>query len=76
MLFNYEQHVHADSYSEHNHSRSRNGRTVNFLLFNNVFALRTANIRARTGLNCPGQHAALAAKLAPAQILGSVRSSV
>jgi fatty acid desaturase len=34
-LFNYEQHVHTDPWSEHNHSRSWQGRTVNFLLFNN-----------------------------------------
>jgi len=35
MLFNYEQHVHADPWSKHNHSRSFYGRGVNFLLFNN-----------------------------------------
>jgi beta-carotene hydroxylase len=37
MLFNYEQHVHAAPYSEHSHSRSWVGRTVNYLLFNNGF---------------------------------------
>ena len=35
MLFNYEQHVHADPWSEHNHSRSWEGRVLNYLLFNN-----------------------------------------
>ncbi|TPV95371.1 MAG: fatty acid desaturase [Myxococcales bacterium FL481] len=35
MLFNYEQHVHADPWSKHNHSRSWEGRWLNFLLFNN-----------------------------------------
>jgi beta-carotene hydroxylase len=35
MLFNYEQHVHADPWSRHNHSRSWQGRVVNFFLFNN-----------------------------------------
>jgi beta-carotene hydroxylase len=35
MLFNYEQHVHADAASEHNHSRSWTGRLLNYLLFNN-----------------------------------------
>ena len=35
MLFNYEQHVHADPWSRHNHSRSWNGRLFNFMLFNN-----------------------------------------
>jgi fatty acid desaturase len=37
MLFNYEQHVHADPWSEHNHSRSWTGPVLNFLLFNNGF---------------------------------------
>lgn len=35
MLFNYIQHVHADPWSEHNHSRSFTGGLLNFLLFNN-----------------------------------------
>src|SRR5687767_3383956 len=35
MLFNYEQHVHTDPWSEHNHSRSFSSRLTNFLLFNN-----------------------------------------
>jgi fatty acid desaturase len=35
MLFNYEQHVHTDPWSKHNHSRSWDGRLLNFLLFNN-----------------------------------------
>lgn len=35
MLFNYEQHVHADPWSPHNHSRSWSGHLVNFFLFNN-----------------------------------------
>ncbi len=35
MLFNYEQHVHTDPWSEHNHSRTFDGRLTNFLLFNN-----------------------------------------
>jgi beta-carotene hydroxylase len=34
-LFNYEQHVHTDPWSEHNHSRSWQGKFVNFMLFNN-----------------------------------------
>lgn len=34
MLFNYDQHVHTDPWSQ-NHSRSFVGRAVNFLLFNN-----------------------------------------
>jgi fatty acid desaturase len=35
MLFNYVQHVHTDPWSQHNHSRSFDGKLVNFLLFNN-----------------------------------------
>jgi fatty acid desaturase len=35
MLFNYEQHVHTDPWSKHNHSRSFDGKLVNFFLFNN-----------------------------------------
>lgn len=37
MLFNYEQHVHTDPWSEHNHSRSFTSPTLNFLLFNNGY---------------------------------------
>lgn len=37
MLFNYEQHVHTDPWSEHNHSRSFVSPTLNFLLFNNGY---------------------------------------
>jgi len=35
MFFNYIQHVHADPWSEHDHSRSFDGKVINFLLFNN-----------------------------------------
>jgi hypothetical protein len=35
MFFNYIQHVHADPWSEHDHSRSFDGKLINFLLFNN-----------------------------------------
>ncbi|WP_425995451.1 fatty acid desaturase family protein, partial [Afipia sp. DC4300-2b1] len=35
MLFNYEQHVHTDPWSDFNHSRNWDGRLLNFLLFNN-----------------------------------------
>ena len=37
MLFNYEQHVHADVFSEHNHSRNFVSPVLNFLLFNNGY---------------------------------------
>lgn len=35
MLFNYEQHVHTDPWSRHNHSRSFDSKAINYLLFNN-----------------------------------------
>jgi len=37
IFFNYEQHVHTDPWSEHNHSRSFDGKALNFLLFNNGY---------------------------------------
>lgn len=36
-LFNYEQHVHTDPWSEHSHSRNFVGWWLNFLLFNNGY---------------------------------------
>ncbi|QDU27442.1 Fatty acid desaturase [Anatilimnocola aggregata] len=37
MFFNYEQHVHTDPWSAHNHSRNFVGPIINFLLFNNGY---------------------------------------
>ncbi len=37
MLFNYDQHAHADPFSEHDHSRSFTSPVLNFLLFNNGY---------------------------------------
>lgn len=37
MLFNYDQHAHADPFSEHDHSRSFTSPLLNFLLFNNGY---------------------------------------
>jgi beta-carotene hydroxylase len=37
MLFNYCQHVHADPWSEHNHSRNFESKLLNFLLFGNGY---------------------------------------
>ncbi len=36
-LFNYEQHVHTDPWSEYNHSRNFTSPALNFLLFNNGY---------------------------------------
>jgi hypothetical protein len=51
MLFNYIQHVHADPWSEHNHSRSFTSPLLNFLLFNN--GPRRTRWPVRTGARCP-----------------------
>jgi beta-carotene hydroxylase len=37
MMFNYMQHVHADPWSEYNHSRNYVGKLFNFLMFNNGY---------------------------------------
>ena len=37
MLFNYDQHAHADPFSEYDHSRSFTSPLLNFLLFNNGY---------------------------------------
>lgn len=37
MLFNYDQHAHADPYSKYDHSRSFTSPILNFLLFNNGY---------------------------------------
>lgn len=60
MLFNYDQHVHTDPWSQ-NHSRSFDGKIVNFFLFNNgLHAAHHEN---------PGQHwselRAVHARIAP-----------
>jgi fatty acid desaturase len=68
MLFNYEQHVHADPYSEHNHSRSWAGRTVNYLLFNNGFHAAHHEHPGAHWSDLPQLHSALAPKIEPALI--------
>lgn len=37
MMFNYVQHVHADAWSDHDHSRNFTSRSFNFLFFNNGY---------------------------------------
>ena len=37
MLFNYDQHAHANPFSEYDHSRSFTSPILNFLLFNNGY---------------------------------------
>lgn len=65
MLFNYEQHVHTDPWSKHDHSRSFISPTLNFLLFNNGF--HTAH-HENPGLHwskLPEAHAKIADQINP-----------
>lgn len=72
MLFNYEQHVHAAPYSEHNHSRSWTGRTVNYLLFNNGYHAAHHENPGAHWSELPRLHAALAPSIDPALIEGGL----
>jgi fatty acid desaturase len=72
MLFNYEQHVHADPFSEHNHSRSWTSRPLNFLLFNNGFHAAHHENPGLHWSELPRAHALLAPSIAPALVEGSV----
>jgi fatty acid desaturase len=72
MLFNYEQHVHAAPYSEHNHSRSWAGRTVNFMLFNNGYHAAHHESPGAHWSELPRLHAALAPSIDPVLLEGSL----
>jgi beta-carotene hydroxylase len=66
MFFNYEQHVHTDPWSTHNHSRNFVGPILNFMLFNNGF--HTVH-HEQPGLHwskIPQAHAKIADKIDPA----------
>ena len=65
MFFNYIQHVHADAWSEHDHSRNFTGRIFNFFFFNNGY--HTAH-HEQPGLHwsaLPAAHARVAHEIAP-----------
>lgn len=66
MFFNYEQHVHTDPWSEHNHSRNFVGPVINFLLFNNGFHTVHHDQPALHWSKLPTAHAKLAARIDPA----------
>ena len=63
MLFNYEQHVHTDPWSEHNHSRSWDGKLVNFFLFNNGLHAAHHENPGTHWSKLPELHAELAPKI-------------
>lgn len=65
MLFNYIQHVHADPWSAHNHSRSFTGKAVNFLLFNNGFHGAHHENAGAHWSKLPALHAAIADRIHP-----------
>lgn len=65
MIFNYIQHVHADAWSEFDHSRNFTGKVFNFLFFNNGY--HTAH-HENPGLHwsqLPAAHASIADRIDP-----------
>src|SRR5262249_9897211 len=65
MLFNYEQHVHADPWSKHNHSRSWDSKFLNFMLFNNGLHAAHPETPGTHWSKLPEVHAAIAPKIDP-----------
>ncbi|MCA9155711.1 MAG: fatty acid desaturase, partial [Planctomycetales bacterium] len=65
MVFNYIQHVHADAWSEHDHSRNFTGRLFNFLFFNNGFHTAHHERPALHWSHLPEAHAELAGEIDP-----------
>jgi fatty acid desaturase len=72
MLFNYEQHVHTDPWSEHNHSRSFMSPTLNFLLFNNGYHGAHHENPGMHWSKLPEAHAKIAAEVHPSLQLSSL----
>ncbi|WP_425618452.1 fatty acid desaturase [Anatilimnocola sp. NA78] len=60
MFFNYEQHVHTDPWSKHNHSRNFVGPIINFLLFNNGYHTVHHNQPGLHWSKTPQEHAKIA----------------
>jgi fatty acid desaturase len=72
MLFNYEQHVHTDSWSEHSHSRSFVSPTLNFLLFNNGYHAAHHENPGVHWTKLREAHAKIAAEIHPSLVQQSV----
>jgi beta-carotene hydroxylase len=71
-LFNYEQHVHTDPWSEHNHSRNFISPTLNFLLFNNGYHAAHHEHPGMHWSKLPEVHAKIAAQIHPVLLQRSV----
>ncbi len=65
MLFNYEQHVHTDPWSDYNHSRNFVSRSLNFLLFNNGYHTAHHENAGMHWSELGAAHAAIADKIDP-----------
>jgi fatty acid desaturase len=65
MWFNYVQHVHTDPWSKHNHSRSFDGKFLNFLLFNNGLHAAHHENPGTNWSKLPEQHARIADQIDP-----------
>ena len=72
MLFNYDQHVHTDPFSEHDHSRSFVSPTLNFLLFNNGYHLVHHEHPGAHWTKLPELHAQVESKIHPSLVLKSL----
>ncbi|MBM4005125.1 MAG: fatty acid desaturase [Planctomycetes bacterium] len=64
-FFNYEQHVHTDPWSKHNHSRNFTGSLLNYLLFNNGFHGVHHDQPALHWSKLPAAHGRIAAHIDP-----------
>ncbi|MFM2417595.1 MAG: hypothetical protein RL385_2318 [Pseudomonadota bacterium] len=65
MLFNYDQHAHADSTSKYDHSRSFTSPLLNFLLFNNGYHAAHHEFPGCHWTELEGHHASLAPNINP-----------
>ncbi|MFI5306198.1 MAG: fatty acid desaturase family protein [Polyangiales bacterium] len=71
-LFNYEQHVHTDPWSPHNHSRNFVGGLLNFLLFNNGYHAAHHENPGMHWSKLPEAHAKIAPFIDPVLLQQSV----